>query len=319
MPLLPPGAFDLVALAGILAGLALVVGKRDVPKAYGLGVIVLGVYALDVVAGLVGQRPPARALGFVAALFLAGETWWTPLTSAFAHADLGHLVGNLFILLTAGPALEDRVGARRFLLIYFVAHAAAMVAHLGMAYGTPLVSPWSVALGASGAIFGVLSAFAVRYPRERLPLFLGFWVIWLPSFVILVLYLVFNVAYLMGDWVGTPGGIAWWGHFAGFLVGLAWAPRLPAAPHAVPRTGRGLPDAEKLEPLATTPDARRVLDRIRQFTPETRTKDDAAYAEAWLDQFFEKVACPTCGEPFVRSGLRATCKGGETTVEFGRA
>lgn len=319
MALLPSGAFDLLALAAIVAGVALLVLKRDVPKAYGLGMLILGVYALDVAAILFGHPPTGRALGFVASDFLAGRAWWTPLTSMFVHSGLLHVVGNLFILVTAGPALEERIGERRFLVIYFLAGLAALAAHVVLAYTTPIVDPASIAVGASGAIFGILTAFAVRYPRERLPMTTGFFILWLPAFFVLLLYLLFNVAYLLGDWLGRPGSIAWWGHFAGFLVGLAFAATLPKVePSGTPTGTRGLPDAGKLEPLATTPELRELLGKVRQFTPEARTRDDARFAEAWLDRFFQKAACPKCGQRFTRKGLTATCGGGETRIDFSR-
>lgn len=319
MALLPSGVFDVLTLAVIVAGVAFIVLRRDVPKAYGFGMLILGVFALDVIASLMGNPPAGRELGFVASEFLAGRAWWTPLTSMFVHSGLLHVIGNLFILLTAGPALEDRIGERKFLVIYFIAGIAALVAHVILAYTTPVVDPASIAVGASGAIFGVLTAFAIRYPRERLPFTTGFFILWLPAFFVLLLYLLFNVAYLLGDWLGRPGSIAWWGHFAGFLVGLAWAATLPKVePTGIPTGTRGLPDADKLEPLATTRELRETLAKVRQFTPEARTRDDASFAEAWLDRFFQKAACPTCGKGFARDGLSATCASGETRIDFSR-
>lgn len=329
MALLPQGPFALVALLGIVVGTLLVL-RKGVPKAYGLGLVMMGVFLLDLVAAMVGQGHVQSQLGFRASDFFRGEGWWTPLTSVFTHAQPGrgsffsmHFVGNLLLLVTAGPALEERIGERRFLGLFFAAAFAALAAHVALAYlPTGITSPHALALGASGGLFGVLTAFAVRYPRERLPMLLLFFFFQMPAFAVLLLYLAFNLVYMLGTAMGTATGIAWWGHFAGFLLGLAYAYRLPKHVDPrfsdVPAGSDGLPDPEKLAPLATTPALRRILDNVRQFTPEARTKNDVQFVDAWLDRFFEKAACPACGRPFRRAGLRATCEGGETTVEFSR-
>lgn len=307
------GPFDYASMGVIAAGLVLL-ARKGMPKAYALGLVILAVYGIDVVAGLRGEPPTALALGFVAEDVVQGGRLWSVVTSLFSHAGFAHVFGNLFILVTAGPALEDRVGARKFLLIYFAAGFLALAAHLLLAYATPIVAPDSLAVGASGAIFGILTAFAVRHPREKLPVFFLFLLVWVPSFVVLLMHLGLNIWYMF-----TITSVAWWGHFAGFLAGLAFAYTLPAGPPAAgsKAAARGLPDPAKLAPLATTPHLSRILERIKQFTPETRTNDDAFYVDAWLGKFFDKATCPQ-GHPFTRDGLSATCAGGETKLEFGR-
>lgn len=327
MAFLPEGPLNLVALVGILVGLGLVL-RRGVPKAYGLGLVMMGVFLLDIVAVMLGQGHLQRELGFQASRFFSGDGWWTPLTSIFVHAAPTrggsffslHFIGNLLLLVTAGPALEDRIGERRFLLIFFLAAFVALAAHVLLAYATDLTHPAALALGASGGIFGVLTAFAVRHPREPLPMLLFFFFLRMPAFAVLLIYLGFNLVYMLSDALGGAGTIAWWGHFAGFLVGLVYAYRLPKdlPPGSLEKPTGTLPDPEKLAPLATTPELRRLLDRVRQFTPEQRTHDDVRFSLAWVDRFFEKATCPTCGRPFKRDGMKATCASGETTVEFGR-
>ncbi|GEM_PF-5899223 len=311
MALLPVGWVPKLELLVIAAGLAYVL-RPAVPKAYALGILMLAVYALDVVGGLLGQGSVTPELGFRADRLLHGDAWWTPVTAMFVHAGLAHLVGNLFILLTAGPALEDRVGERKFLVIFFAAGLAGFAAHAILAYTTTIVTPGELAVGASGAIFGVLTAFALRHPRERLPLIMLF-VLWLPAIAVLGIYLVYNVALMFLD-----SGVAWWGHFAGFLVGMAFAYTLPRVDPRSPVGRRPRVDAEKLAPYATTPETRRIVEQVRTLSTGTPTKDDAVFADAWVDRFFSKATCPQ-GHAFTRSGTHATCSGGETTVEFARA
>lgn len=317
---LPSGGFAVAAMVVALGGAALVL-RRDVPKAYGLGVVMVAVFLVDFAGQVFTRQTPGLELGYRPSEFFAGDEWWSPFTSVFAHAPPSgrsllnlHLIGNLFILVTAGPALEARIGERRFLLIFGVSALVALVAHTLLAYVTDIVRPDQLAMGASGGIFGILTAFAVRHPKERLPIIL-FFVFWLPAFVVLLIYLGINVFLMLGG----AQGVAWWGHFAGFLVGLGFAYTVPAGAATTSLLGspKGLPDASKLEPLATTAQLRRILERIKQFTPETRTEHDAVWADAWLDKFFAQAACPD-GHPFRRDGLKATCAGGETTVDFAR-
>lgn len=328
--LLPEGPVPLVALAVIVTGVAIVL-RRGVPKAYGLGLVMMGVFLVDVVARLGGWGHVQGELGFRTSRLLEGGGWWTPFTYAFVHQEPAgsrsffslHLIGNLFILVTAGPALEERVGERRFLAIFFAGAAATLVVHAALGFLIPrIVGLDSIALGASGAIFAVLTAFAVRYPKEKLPILLLFFIFWLQSSIVLLIYLGFNVAYMWGDYLrGASGGIGWWGHFAGFFLGLAVARLLPEAPAGVavaPKgSTKGLPDAQKLAPLATTPELKRILERLEQFTPDARTMHDTTFTDAWLEKFFAKATCPN-GHAFDRAGMRAKCTGGETAIEFGR-
>lgn len=319
MAFLPAGPFDWALVALVVLGTAFIAAKRDVPKAYALGVLCFAVFALQYAALVLGGREIVSAGGFSVEGLLSGA-WWSPLTSMYLHAGFFHLFGNLFILLTAGPALEDKIGSRRFLAVYFTAGLGALAAHVALAYGAPdLVARGSIAIGASGAIFGVLTAFAVRYPRALLPTPLLFLIVRLPAFVVLLIHLGFNLAYLAGDRFGAGGSsIAWWGHFGGFLVGLPFAYMLPALSEDVPRGTRGLPDPAKLEPLATTPELRGLLAKVHQFSPEARTSHDSTFALAWVDRFLEKARCPTCGQPFSRKGLTAECAGGETRLDLRR-
>lgn len=338
VPFLPEGPLALVGLVVILSGVAYIARRRDVPKAYALGLLIFAVLLLDAIGAILegrqlvgsgtggfrrqladgGRFAGPHPLGFRASDFLAGEQWWSPLTSIFVHANFGHALGNVVLLVSAGPALEERVGARKFLTIFFTAALGALAAQTILAYATDITAPDATAVGASGGIFGILTAFAVRYPRERLPLFL-FFVFWLPAFAVLLIYLALQFAF-----AADPNtNVAWWGHFAGFLVGLAFTRGLPAPPRATRAEPgrpdpRGLPDPSKLEPLATTHELKRTLDRVKQFTPEARTTDDTTYVQAWLDKFFARATCPQCGSALERRGLAAYCTKNDYAVDFAR-
>lgn len=297
--LVPTTLPGLVALALVLGGFALAVWRRY-PMSYAMALLSIGVFVVQlgsqafVQCRVLGFRADCvlAELSFIAPLTWEGERVLTPFTYMFVHADLLHIAGNMFILLTAGPALEERIGSRNFLVIYVLAGLGAAAATVGLwqvgffAEG----QEFSPNVGASGAIFGVLTGFAVLFPRERLPMVMPmmFFVFWMPAFTVLLLHLAFNVVYFLGQ-----TNIAWWGHLAGFFVGLAVAPalhkHLPA--RRVPRAFAL--DLEALRPLATTGvqrSALRELERLQQ----PQTPDDRAMAEAWWERFVAHAHCPVC-------------------------
>ena len=146
--------------------------------------------------------------------FLRGHYVWQIVTSLFLHAHLLHLAFNMFMLSFAGfgPALERFVGSRRFCVIYFLAGIGGnllfLLAHLKNEI--PL-------LGASGAIFGILVAYAMAFPDRLVLLFFVYpvrakWVI----LGLFVMELLFEVSH------GGSTGIAHGAHLGGCIFGWAY-------------------------------------------------------------------------------------------------
>lgn len=109
---------------------------------------------------------------------------YAPLTSMFLHRDWSHLLGNMLALLVFGIILERRIGAARFLAIYFLAHFVASMVDLAIRTGS-----WESAYGASAAIAGLAGACFMRYPTAKAPLsFLLFLI--LPWIGLAILFLV---------------------------------------------------------------------------------------------------------------------------------
>jgi len=96
------------------------------------------------------------ALMFVPALFLSRP--WTIVTYMFLHGSLGHIFFNMFALFFFGPRIEARLGSRRFLGLYF---ASGVMGGL-LSFTSPMIG----VIGASGAVYGVMFAFAYYWPRE---------------------------------------------------------------------------------------------------------------------------------------------------------
>ena len=154
---------------------------------------------------------------------LALETLLDFVRSMFFHGGWVHLLGNMLYLWLFGDNLEDRMGAPLFLLFYFVSGFTASIAQIAIdpTSSIPLI-------GASGAIAGVLGGYLIMFPgiRVRGIIPLGFFVRiaeW-PAWAVLGLWFllqVFNGVVSLGVSSGATGGVAFFAHIGGFLVGLA--------------------------------------------------------------------------------------------------
>ncbi len=146
-------------------------------------------------------------------------------TSMFLHGGWFHLAGNLWYLWLFGDNVEDRMGHLRFFAFYLVCGVAAAVVHVLSDPGATIP-----AIGASGAISGVLGAYLVFYPFARIltlvPLFLLWPVVELPALLVLgswFLVQILNGAASFSISNGTMGGVAWWAHVGGFAAGMVLA------------------------------------------------------------------------------------------------
>lgn len=159
---------------------------------------------------------------------LSGELLMPLITSMFLHGGWAHVLGNMWFLFIFGDNVEARLGHVPFLLFYLFCGLAASGAQYGLAPGSELPT-----IGASGAIAGVLGAYAVCWPRARVvtlvPILYFIHLIELPA--LLVLGFWFLVQLLQGAAsLGVQfshGGVAYGAHVGGFVVGAALIKLLP--------------------------------------------------------------------------------------------
>ena len=159
------------------------------------------------------------------AAFLAGvPTYSLPvvaipfLTSLFLHGSWMHVIGNMWFLYIFGDNVEDYLGHFKYLVFYLLTGVLAMGTHV-------IVNLHSTApaLGASGAIAGVLGAYFVLYPRARVLTWFFVFVVWVPAWIILGYWFVLN--FLSGTATALAvqrqnmGGVAFWAHVGGFISG----------------------------------------------------------------------------------------------------
>ena len=140
----------------------------------------------------------------------------TVLSAMFMHGGWGHLGGNLLYLWIFGDNVEQRFGAGPFALFYLGSGIAATLVQVGL-------DPAGIVpnLGASGAISGVLGAYLVLFPRNRVHVIVLFVVVSLPAFLVLGLWIVTQSLSGFGAVAATEetGGIAYGAHIGGFVAG----------------------------------------------------------------------------------------------------
>ena len=154
--------------------------------------------------------------------FLAGHASFQaallPLfTSMFLHGGLMHLLGNMLFLWIFGDNVEEYFGHVGYLFFYLVCGVGSGLVHVLFNLSSRLP-----AIGASGAISGVMGAYILLFPRHRILTFFFIFVIPVPAFLILGYWFVLQFLAGIGTLGGrASGGVAWWAHIGGFLLGLA--------------------------------------------------------------------------------------------------
>ena len=154
--------------------------------------------------------------------FVYNHYLWQVFTYMFVHGDLSHLFFNMLALLIFGTAIEKAIGSKEFLLMYFVIGVCSGLFSLGVYYGfgrflmANQIQPWTFyisLIGASGAIYGLLFAYAVFFPRS----IIFIWgIIPVPAPIMVLGYAVIE---FVSQFVGSSN-VAHMTHLAGF--GFAW-------------------------------------------------------------------------------------------------
>ena len=164
--------------------------------------------------GVVPDRYTQAGVAGMASAFVAEP--WPFVTSQFLHGGWMHLIGNVWTLWIFGDNVEDRLGRVRYLLFYVIGGVLAGVVHTLSMRSSNIPT-----IGASGAIAAVMGAYMVLYPRAR--------VVTILPIPILLMTFELPAVLFMGAWLwlqvasgaAGAGGVAWWAHVGGFLVGIA--------------------------------------------------------------------------------------------------
>jgi len=211
----------------------------------------------------------------VSSLHLEAGRWWTLLLAEFSHYELWHIAINMFVLWSFGSLLERLWGRGLFTGFYLIAAVVASLSHC-LVSSVLLGSPDISAVGASGAVSGLLLAYALLFPKQKILLF---GIIPLPALVAAGLFVGLD---LWGLFAQTRGGglpIGHGAHLGGALAGaVMWAAVLR------PRFGRIVMPRVRPAPPPLTSDEAETVERIRRTLErdgvEGLTPKDRAFLEA---------------------------------------
>ncbi len=153
----------------------------------------------------------------------------TVFSSMFMHGGFFHLAGNMLYFWIFGNNIEDRLGHLRFIVFYAFCGIFA-------AYANAVTNPNSIIpmIGASGAISGILGAYLLLFPKATVHtlIFLGFFIttVKIPALIVIGFWAIIQfVSGLFSAGLHEGGGVAWFAHIGGFLMGLVtiklWLPR----------------------------------------------------------------------------------------------
>lgn len=162
--------------------------------------------------------------GFMFNHFLVSYTalseWriWTLVTSIFSHNMLWHIFINMLVFFNFGIVVENYLGSMRFLIFYLVAGVVASISH-SLVCAFILHQPDLPALGASGAIAGVILLFALLYPKQKIFLF---GIVPLPAIWAAVLFVGLDAYGLFTQTRGSATPIGYGAHLGGALVGILY-------------------------------------------------------------------------------------------------
>jgi len=176
--------------------------------------------ALKVFITIYSVIPSRVQLALAGSHFTLAQGFIPFFTSMFLHAGWLHIIGNMWFLWLFGPNVEDRLGHFAYLGFYLLCGLGAGMAQTLFSLGSNIPS-----LGASGAIAGVLGAYIVFYPSSKIftlvTLFFWWFFARLPAALFIGLW--FLVQFLSGVSSlssSAEGGVAWWAHVGGFLLGM---------------------------------------------------------------------------------------------------
>ena len=144
----------------------------------------------------------------------------TTITSIFIHGGLLHLIGNMLFLWIFGDNIEYHIGHIRYLIFYLSCGLIATLSQVA-------VDPNSTipVVGASGAISGVMGAYLIKYPKNKVTVLFIFFIfirfIKIPAAYVLSFWFIYQMGHGLLSY-GEPslGGVAWFAHIGGFLGGL---------------------------------------------------------------------------------------------------
>lgn len=258
---------------------------------------IIGIISINQVTGELIIDPAGLGFRPIYLTYEYSPQLYTLFTSMFVHGSIPHIFGNMFIFLFLGLAFEQRVGSKNFLAIYLISGVCGTVAHSMMNLNFP--DNYITLIGASGAIFGIMGAFAFSYPRDEVVLPIPMGIMLIMRIKVIYAVIIFAAMETIIVMVDVQDSTAHFAHLGGLIGGFILAAVLLGKQKKHTKSGETIYydqqrmqqkqdiDFTKLEKLAKTPEQKEIIDKIRNETvPQVQN--------IWLGHFLEKVKCPKC-------------------------
>ncbi len=311
---LQPSWISLVAI-GIMVGTLVVAFLKKISLTYSIIIANFFVFLIS----LFFRTQIINELGF-RPIYLSLQMFpnvYTLFTSMFVHSDFLHILGNMFVFFFMGIAFEQRVGPKKFLLIYLITGVCGALTHslLNIDSMIPLI-------GASGAIFGILGAFAYAYPRDEIVMPVPIGIMFIMRIKVIyatILFAVFETVIVM---FSVQDSTAHFAHLGGLASGVILAAILLR--HRTDKQTQTTSispldymqikkddtiDFSHLTKLVKTSEEKKILQRIEK-------ENVLQVRNMWLEHFLEKVTCPVCNRPLNHLNRKIWCEQDHFQTDF---
>jgi len=304
--LLHPSLISLVAIIIMIVTIVIAYLKK-IAITYGIIIANLFVFLVTIffnnqIINDLGFRPAYLSLELFPNIY-------TLFTSMFVHSGFLHILGNMFVFFFMGVAFEQRIGRKKFLVIYLITGMCGALTHSLLNIGSliPLV-------GASGAIFGILGAFAYAFPREEVVMPVPIGIMFIMRIKVIYATILFAVLETVVVMFSVQDSTAHFAHLGGLASGVILAAILigkktEKTKNANPAGSLDYMQIKKsdtinfshLKELVKTPELRKILQRVE-------TENVLQVRDMWLEHFLEKVTCPICNKPLNHFERRIWCE-----------
>ena len=244
---------------------------------------------------------------------------YTLFTSMFVHSGFLHIFGNMLVFFFMGMAFEQRIGAKKFLIIYLITGVCGALTHslLNLSYPNNQI----ILIGASGAIFGIMGAFAYSYPRDEVVMPVPIGIMFIMRIKVIYATIIFAALETFVVMLEVQDNTAHFAHLGGLISGAVLAALLIKTraekenPQETMHYNSYIQQKSKkinfanLEKLAEAKEQKEMLKRIESETvPQVR--------KIWLDHFLEKIKCPKCKKPLNSFEGKIWCEGCDFKTDY---
>jgi membrane associated rhomboid family serine protease len=217
--LTPRRSFPIVTLLLILANAAIFIYQIRLPD-----------HAVQIFVNTYAVIPARIQLALAGHRYTLAQALIPLFTCMFLHVGWLHIIGNMWFLWIFGANVEDHMGLFPYLIFYLLCGVGSSIAQTAFSWGSHIP-----ALGASGAISGVLGAYIIFFPTSQIYTLVTLFIIWfrarIPAIVFIGLWFLIQALSAFGTLGGAghveQGGVAWWAHVGGFVLGLLFAKIIP--------------------------------------------------------------------------------------------